>query len=64
MLQMLKVWPRVFLKHTFSGAMLFFLCVQLLKTFEECFPDVNFPPVPERGNFDLKEVLQAPYFFN
>ena len=46
----------------FAGHICF--CVQLLKTFEECFPDVNFPPVPDRGNFELKEVLRAPYFFN
>eukprot|EP00250_Pteridium_aquilinum_P021406 c25112_g1_i1 orf=168-3746(+) len=36
----------------------------LLKSFEESFPDVRFPPVPARGDFDLREVLRASYFFN
>ncbi|KAI5079887.1 hypothetical protein GOP47_0005366 [Adiantum capillus-veneris] len=36
----------------------------LLKSFKESFPDIDFPPVPARGQFDLKEVLQSPYFFN
>lgn len=36
----------------------------LLKDFQESFPDVNFPPIPTRGDFDLREVLQATYFFN
>lgn len=36
----------------------------LLKSFEESFPDVKFPPVPARGNFDMQEVLKSPYFFN
>lgn len=37
---------------------------QLLKSFQERFPDLKFPEVPTRGDLDLKEVLQAPYFFN
>lgn len=36
----------------------------LLKNFQENFPDVKFPPVPDRGDFDLQQVLHAPYFFN
>lgn len=27
------------------------------------FPGLEIPPLPERGNFDLKEVLNARYFF-
>ncbi|KAK1319048.1 hypothetical protein QJS10_CPB04g01794 [Acorus calamus] len=36
----------------------------LLESFEQSFPDLSFPPLPERGNFDLKEVLRSVYFFN
>ncbi|KAJ3698257.1 hypothetical protein LUZ61_001962 [Rhynchospora tenuis] len=36
----------------------------LLSGFEKTFPNVNFPPLPERGDFDLKEVLNSTYFFN
>ncbi|XP_065879768.1 DNA-directed RNA polymerase 1B, mitochondrial [Euphorbia lathyris] len=36
----------------------------LLESFEKSFPKLNFPPLPERGDFDLKEVLDSPYFFN
>ncbi|CAM8946137.1 unnamed protein product [Rhodiola kirilowii] len=36
----------------------------LLQSFEESFPKLQFPPLPERGDFDLREVLGSPYFFN
>ncbi|XAR65326.1 DNA-directed RNA polymerase [Bertholletia excelsa] len=36
----------------------------LLESFQKSFPDLNFPPLPERGDFDLREVLESPYFFN
>ncbi|XP_024009885.1 DNA-directed RNA polymerase 1, mitochondrial [Eutrema salsugineum] len=36
----------------------------LLESFQKSFPGLNFPPLPERGDFDLREVLQSPYFFN
>ncbi|PNY08812.1 DNA-directed RNA polymerase 1B mitochondrial-like [Trifolium pratense] len=36
----------------------------LLEYFEKTFPELKFPPVPERGEFDLQEVLKSPYFFN
>ncbi|KAK7275063.1 hypothetical protein RIF29_16170 [Crotalaria pallida] len=36
----------------------------LLEGFEKSFPTLQFPPLPERGDFDLREVLQSPYFFN
>ncbi|XP_076919074.1 DNA-directed RNA polymerase 1B, mitochondrial-like [Bidens hawaiensis] len=36
----------------------------LLESFQKSFPDLEFPPLPERGDFDLKEVLKSPYFFN
>ncbi|KAG0631342.1 hypothetical protein M758_1G245900 [Ceratodon purpureus] len=36
----------------------------LLKSFQERFPDLVFPEVPTRGDLDLEEVLRAPYFFN
>ncbi|CAA6665446.1 unnamed protein product [Spirodela intermedia] len=36
----------------------------LLESFEKSFPTLKFPPLPERGDFDLKDVLDSPYFFN
>ncbi|KAJ9709460.1 hypothetical protein PVL29_001099 [Vitis rotundifolia] len=36
----------------------------LLEGFQKSFPTLNFPPLPERGDFDLREVLESPYFFN
>ncbi|XP_057494062.1 DNA-directed RNA polymerase 1B, mitochondrial-like isoform X2 [Actinidia eriantha] len=36
----------------------------LLESFQKTFPTLNFPPLPERGDFDLREVLESPYFFN
>jgi DNA-directed RNA polymerase len=40
------------------------IILQLLKGFQEQFPGLEFPDIPKRGDFDLKEVLKAPYFFN
>ncbi|KAH7546138.1 hypothetical protein FEM48_Zijuj01G0168800 [Ziziphus jujuba var. spinosa] len=36
----------------------------LLEGFEASYPALKFPPLPERGDFDLHEVLESPYFFN
>lgn len=36
----------------------------LLKSFETSFPKLVFPPLPERGDYELNEVLNSPYFFN
>ncbi|GAB2280148.1 DNA-directed RNA polymerase 1B, mitochondrial [Dionaea muscipula] len=36
----------------------------LLESFQKSFPELKFPPLPERGDFDLREVLRSPYFFN
>ncbi|GKA78970.1 DNA-directed RNA polymerase, partial [Tanacetum coccineum] len=36
----------------------------LLESFQKSFPKLEFPPLPERGDFDLKEVLKSTYFFN
>ncbi|XP_010526301.1 PREDICTED: DNA-directed RNA polymerase 3, chloroplastic [Tarenaya hassleriana] len=36
----------------------------LLQSFQASYPNLVFPPVPKRGNFDLKEVLESSYFFN
>ncbi|KDP38713.1 hypothetical protein JCGZ_04066 [Jatropha curcas] len=36
----------------------------LLEDFQTSYPALTFPPLPERGNFDLQEVLKSPYFFN
>lgn len=36
----------------------------LLESFQKSFPKLEFPPLPERGDFDLKEVLKSQYFFN
>lgn len=39
-------------------------CFQLLESFQESYPALTFPPLPKRGDFDLREVLESPYFFN
>ncbi|XP_068656233.1 DNA-directed RNA polymerase 2B, chloroplastic/mitochondrial-like [Aristolochia californica] len=36
----------------------------LLESFQKSFPLLSFPPLPERGDFDLKGVLDSTYFFN
>ncbi|THU63720.1 hypothetical protein C4D60_Mb01t18810 [Musa balbisiana] len=36
----------------------------LLDGFQTSFPTLTFPPLPDRGDFDLKKVLESPYFFN
>ncbi|KAJ8775300.1 hypothetical protein K2173_020304 [Erythroxylum novogranatense] len=36
----------------------------LLESFEQSFPKLSFPPLPDRGDFDLRDVLESPYFFN
>ncbi|KAI4346747.1 hypothetical protein L6164_007617 [Bauhinia variegata] len=36
----------------------------LLEEFERSFPSLSFPSLPERGDFDLRDVLESPYFFN
>lgn len=42
----------------------FFIFEQLLESFEKSFPSLSFPALPERGDFDLSDVLESPYFFN
>ncbi|URE41883.1 hypothetical protein MUK42_07982 [Musa troglodytarum] len=37
---------------------------ELLESFQQSFPTLNFPALPERGDLDLKDVLESPYFFN
>ncbi|XLS96575.1 hypothetical protein HN51_039310 [Arachis hypogaea] len=36
----------------------------LLESFQGSFSTLMFPPLLERGDFDLREVLESPYFFN
>ncbi|KAG7986384.1 hypothetical protein I3843_03G076300 [Carya illinoinensis] len=36
----------------------------LLESFQQSFPTLSFPSLPERGDFDLRDVLESPYFFN
>ncbi|KAL6573587.1 DNA-directed RNA polymerase 1B, mitochondrial [Orobanche hederae] len=36
----------------------------LLESFQKSFPKLKFPPLPDRGDFDLREVLGSAYFFN
>ncbi|KAF8051282.1 hypothetical protein N665_1755s0005 [Sinapis alba] len=38
--------------------------VNLLESFQKSFTSLRFPPLPERGDFDLREVMRSPYFFN
>jgi len=39
------------------------LLEDLKKTWELQYPSLDFPDVPERGDLDLEEVKDAPYFF-
>jgi DNA-directed RNA polymerase len=39
------------------------LLEELKETWELQYPSLEFPELPERGNLDLNEVKQAPYFF-
>ncbi|KAK9274461.1 hypothetical protein L1049_021708 [Liquidambar formosana] len=36
----------------------------LLESFQTAYPALAFPSLPDRGDFDLQEVLESPYFFN
>ncbi|RZC61884.1 hypothetical protein C5167_023661 [Papaver somniferum] len=36
----------------------------LLESFQTSFPTLSFPPLPDRGDFDLENVHESPYFFN
>ncbi|KAM3714413.1 hypothetical protein ACJW31_01G330000 [Castanea mollissima] len=36
----------------------------LLESFQTSYPELMFPPLPKRGDFDLQKVLESPYFFN
>ncbi|KAI3768449.1 hypothetical protein L2E82_19130 [Cichorium intybus] len=36
----------------------------LLESFQDSFPTLSFPPLPDRGDFDLSDVLESSYFFN
>lgn len=36
----------------------------LSENFQKTFPSLSFPALPERGDFDLKDVLDSTYFFN
>nr|CAC80138.1 DNA-dependent RNA polymerase [Spinacia oleracea] len=36
----------------------------LLETFQQSYPTLSFPPLPDRGDFELRDVLDSPYFFN
>lgn len=51
---------RIYFPYRPSG----FFFKQLLENFQKSFPKLTFPPLPDRGDFDLKDVLQSPYFFN
>ncbi|KAK6942325.1 DNA-directed RNA polymerase, N-terminal [Dillenia turbinata] len=36
----------------------------LLESFQTAYPSLKFPPLPDRGDFDLRVVLKSTYFFN
>jgi DNA-directed RNA polymerase len=57
---MILLLSKFYLTHSFFV----FSPFQLLKEFEESYPTLEFPQLPERGNFDLGHVLRSPYFFN
>lgn len=40
------------------------LLEDLLAEFRETYPGMEFPPVPIRGEYDVRSVRDAPYFFD
>lgn len=44
--------------------LIFCYFLQLLESFQRSFPSLSFPPLPERGDFNIKDVLDSTYFFN
>jgi DNA-directed RNA polymerase len=40
------------------------LLENLMRDFKQGFPDLHFPEIPQRGNLDLREVLNSTYFFS
>ena len=40
----------------------------LLETFrsslDDRFPEIDFPPIPKRGDFDLEKIKESTYFFS
>lgn len=43
---------------------LIIIIMQLLESFQKEYPELTFPSLPDRGDFDLQEVIDSPYFFN
>ncbi|XP_057767787.1 DNA-directed RNA polymerase 3, chloroplastic [Salvia miltiorrhiza] len=52
------------LRHKFVELYSTPILENLLESFQTLHPTLTFPPLPERGDFDLEEVLESPYFFN
>jgi len=40
------------------------LLEELLQSFQAKYPHIDFPPVPEKGELDLKEIKKSDYFFS
>ncbi|PRP84512.1 DNA-dependent RNA polymerase [Planoprotostelium fungivorum] len=40
------------------------LLENLLQEFHKAYPEVEFPPLPEKGDLDLREVQKSKYFFH
>lgn len=40
------------------------LLEDLRQSLQRRCPEVDFPPLPERGDLDMKLVLESPYFFS
>ena len=36
----------------------------LAESLEKRFPDIKFPPIPKRGDFDIEDVRDSTYFFH
>lgn len=53
----------VILRQTFVELHSQPLLEDLLAHFKRTYPGVAFPPVPARGNLDLRQILNSPYFF-
>ncbi|XP_054821958.1 DNA-directed RNA polymerase 3, chloroplastic-like isoform X2 [Prosopis cineraria] len=52
------------LREEFVGLYRSPILENLLEDFQKSYPGLTFPGLPERGDFDLRKVLESPYFFN
>ena len=58
------LWHCPLLLHTLNGSADGCARKSCTFTLQEQYPDLKFPPIPVRGELDLEEVRNSPYFFS